>query len=455
MNVKIKMNWCCIALMVLSLAACSPSPSAIKLGPSVSEINSPEKQGKDERQENGRTAAKFPNSSIDDEKPASVLQITDTPEATTLAVESVAPPNNQATTRTPAPDTDLTHLLTENNISLQYGKPGLHLMEDHQLLVWFDTAALIDLHSNTLLAKIRITTGPGDQRVDFTEKGIGLFIKDPICVDGAWDTILSEVFPKDINCMDHPILLNRYGTNLTLIDTLDLTRILDLRFDLLRPIQCALSLSGEKIACAKNETSQIWLYDLQIKAQKKVFDFSWTNNAAFRGVKSMMFAGNDQYLAFTDEDATGYDYGLIDLEHNQLIDYTKWNAIAEDIQTTENAVYFHEQLNGPQFPQSGKMFKIDLKTLDKQEIQFADPEESSSVTISQTGKYIATVVDTAAPGAAFPKGSIKIYDGQTMAVIRQIDLERGFPSLLIDETNRFLIAYYFVDRNIKLVRYGF
>ena len=64
-------------------------------------------------------------------------------------------------------------------------------------------------------------------------------------------------------------------------------------------------------------------------------------------------------------------------------------------------------------------------------------------------------MDTAAPGAAFPKGSIKIYDGQTMALIRQIDLELGFPSLVIDEANRFLIAYYFVGQDVKLFRFGF
>ena len=72
-------------------------------------------------------------------------------------------------------------------------------MDDHQLLVWFDTAALIDLRSNTLLSTTRVTTGPADQKVDFTKEGVGLFKKDPVCAEGAWDTILGKAFPKDIN----------------------------------------------------------------------------------------------------------------------------------------------------------------------------------------------------------------------------------------------------------------
>jgi hypothetical protein len=90
-----------------------------------------------------------------------------------------------------------------------------------------------------------------------------------------------------------------------------------------------------------------------------------------------------------------------------------------------------------------------------QEIQLAEDKESEYVTVSPTGKYIATVRDMAEPGADYTVGSIKIYDGQTMALIRQIDLERGFPRLVIDETNRSLIACFSVDGNIKLVRYVF
>jgi hypothetical protein len=272
-------------------------------------------------------------------------------------------------------------------------------------------------------------------------------------MEGQWDTILGEVFPNEINCMDHPILFEQYDDSLNLINTLDLSQVLVLRFDLQRPIQCAISQSGEQIACAKMETGQVLLYDLRTNAQEVVYDFSWINT--FRGIDSLTFAGNDQYLAFTALDQAGHDYGIIDLKQNQLVEFTKWNAIATDIQTTENAVFFHEQLRGLQFPESGKMFKINLDTMEKREIQFADNEESEYVTISPTGKYIATLTDTAPTGAAFVAGSIKIYDGQTMDLLREINLERGFPHLVIDETHRFLIAYYLIDGAPKLVRYTF
>lgn len=455
MNFKIKMKWCFIALIILTLVACSSSPAAIDQAPTLSETHSFEEQATGRVQENGGNEVGLFDQDKDGNTSESIPKINDTLGAPTPTAEPALTASNTTTAGMPVADQDLTHLLTENNIYLQYGKPDLHLVDDHQLLVWFDTAALIDLHSDSLLSITRVTTDPSDQKVDFTKRGVGLFKKDPMCMEGAWDTMLGEVFPNEINCMAPPIILVRYDFKLNLIDTLDLSQIFDLRFDLLRPIQCALSQSGEKLACAKNETSQVLLYDLQTKAQKVVFDFSWTNFSSFRGIDSMTFAGNDQYLAFTALDESGYDYGLVDLKQNQLVEFTKWNAIAEDFQTTENAIYFHEQLNGPQYPRSGKTFKIDLDTLEKQEFQFSDIEESKYVTVSKTGKYIATVMDTAAPGAAFPKGSIKIYDGQTMALIRQIDLERGFPSLVIDEANRFLIAYYFVDRDIKLFRYGF
>jgi hypothetical protein len=436
MNCQIKIKWSGLAFIMLFLAACSSSPAATEQSPNFPEAKS--------------------------------FMQTDSSEAVTPAVDTTWPTSSSIPTLetawstsstptaiAPATDKDLSHLLVENNLYPQHGTPGIYLLNDQKLLVWFDSAGLFDLGSETLLNKTGVTTGPADQKVVFSKNGVGIFIKEPACMDGAWDTVLGKVFPKDINCMDRPVFLDRYDSMLNLIETIDLSRVFDLRFDLLRPIQCALSQSGGKMACAKNETSQVLLYDLKTKAQKLVFDFSWTNITSFRGINSITFAGNDQYLAFTALDESGYDYGLIDVENNQLVDYTKWNAIAEDIQTTENAVYFHEQLNSPQYPRSGKIFKIDLDPLEKQEIQLADKEESIYVTVSPTGKYIATVRDTAASGAAFPKGLIKIYDGQTMELIHQIDLERGFPSLVIDEANRFLIVYYFIDRDIKLFRYGF
>jgi hypothetical protein len=326
--------------------------------------------------------------------------------------------------------------LTENKVFPQYGEAGIHLMDDDTLLVWFDSAALFDLSSNTLLYKKEVTTGPSDQKIDFAENVVG-------------------VFTKDTGCMDCPVRLDRYDSKLNLIDMVDLSQIFNLRSDVLRPTLCTLSQSGGKISCAKNEAGQVLVYDLQTKAQKVAFDFSKSGLPEFRNIESIKFARNEKFLAFTAAESSGFAYGIIDLESNQLFDYTKWDAIADDIQTTEDAVIFHEQFRGPWYPVSGKIFKIDLDTQEKQEIRLADHEESEFVTVSPTGKYIVTVRDIAGPGADYMAGSIKVYDGQTMALIRQINLERGFPRLVIDEANRSLIAYYSVDGTTKLFQYVF
>ena len=382
------------------------------------------------------TGQSYKDSDIYGRKMRSILLINDIAEAATPTAETTLPVRNTTTGIPLTEDTDLTHLLTENNLFPQYGESRIRLVDEEKLLVWFDSAALFDLSSDRLLYKTDVTTGPSDQKVDFAENVVG-------------------VFTRDANCMDCPIRLDRYNLELNLFDTVDLSQIFDLRSEVLRPIHCALSQSGEKIICAKNETGQILFYNLKSKKQKVVFDFSKNSLLEFRGINSIVFAGNDSYLAFTVADSTGYGFGIIDLEKLQLADYTKWDAVADDIQVTENAIYFHEQLKSPTVPRSGKIFKIDLGTLEKQVIQFADEEESKYVTVSQTGEYIVTVRDTAESGADYTSGSVMVYDGQTMDLIRQIDLERGFPRLVIDEANRYLIACYSVDGNIKLIQYVF
>ncbi len=329
----------------------------------------------------------YRNSDIHGTKISSILLINDIAKA--ISVTPSVEPNvltySTATTITPAAGADLSPLLTENGITSRYGQPTIHLVAGDQLLVWFDSAALFDLRSETLLYKAEVTTGPSDQKVDFTRNFIG-------------------VFAKDAGCMDCSVRLDRYDSRLNLIDTVDLSQVFDSRVDVLRPIQCALSQSGEKIVCAKDETSQVLLYDLQTKAQSVAFDFSKNSLLEFRRVDALTFAGNDRYLAFTATDSSGYGFGIIDLQNNQLANFTQWDAVADDILTTENALYFHEQLKSPTIPRSGKILKIDLDTLVKQEIQLAEDEESKYVTVSSTGKYIVTVRDTARVGCRLHGG---------------------------------------------------
>ena len=380
----------------------------------------------------------YKDSDIYGRKIGSILLVNEAAERISPTIETSLPTgrNSTATPIPPVGDLDLTHWLTENALYPQYGQTGIHLVGDDRLLVWFDSAAQFDLRSGTLLSKTEITTGPSEQKVDFAENVVG-------------------VFTKDISCMECSVVLERYDAHLNLIGTLDLSQIMELRMDVLSPFQCALSHSGKTIACAKGETAQILLYDLHTKDQTVAFDFSKSSLSSFRGIDALAFAGNDSYLAFTAAESSGYGFGIVDLDGNRMVDYTHWDAVADEIQATDNAVYFHEQLKAPHIPRSGKIFKIDLDTLEKHVIQLVDEEESKYVTVSPTGKFIVTVTDTAEPGAAYMAGSIKVYDAQTMVLIRQINLERGFPRLVIDEANRCLFAFYLVDEDIKLFRYVF
>jgi len=386
----------------------------------------------------------YKDSEIYGHKTKSVLLVNDEAAVIALTANSDLSNNNAATAIAPAADKDLTNLLIENDLFSQYSTPGIHLTDDHNLLIWFDSAALFDLNSETLLYKTEISTDPYlAQKVDFAENIVGLFEQDLKC--------MTE------HAMDCPLILDRYDASLNLINTVDVGQIFDIPYHVLDPHICALSKSGEKVACANIVTNQVLLYDLQTKEQQVVFDFSKSGLATFGYIDSLEFAGNDEYLAFTATESSGSGFGIIDLDNhnNKVIDYTKWDAIGEDIQTTDHAVFFHEEFKGPWYPSSGKIFKINLDTLEKQEIQLADDEESHYVTVSKNGKYIVTVRDTAEAGADYTAGSIKIYDGQTMELIRQINLERGFPRLVIDETNRSLIAYYYDGNMMKLVRYAF
>lgn len=371
-------------------------------------------------------------------KTSSILLLNDVAGADGPSKESPLSTSGAIEATAPLADADLTDLLTGNKIFPQYSKLIARYETDNRLLVWSDTAALFDLGSKALLRKKELVNRLSNQEVIFAENIVGVFTKDP-------------------DCLECSTRLERYDSEFTLIDSVDLSQLLALEAHLLSPSQCALSQSGQKIACLKAETGQVLIYNFQSQEQMTAFDFSTSNRMDFRGMSRLAFAGNDSYLAFVAQESSGCGFGILDLEKGQLVDYKKWGSIHEtDIQTTKNAVYFHEQWKGPGFPPSGKIFKFDLDILQMQEIQLADKEESQYVTISPTGKYIATVVNTAPPGAAYTAGSIKIYDAQTMTLARQIDLERGFPDLAFDETNRSLFAWFWVDENIiKLIRYVF
>jgi len=383
------------------------------------------------------TGQSYKDNNIHGGKISSILLVNDTAQKITSSPEIIPTATNLPIVDTPATDEDLTHLLTDNHLLLKYGEPEIHFLADNRLLVWFDSAALFDLKSDQMLNKVEVLSGQTRQKIDFVDDSIGVFKQDPNC--------MMECSPK----------LERYDSKLNLIDTLDLSQVLESKPELLEVNDCALFKSGEELVCTKRP-GQLLFYDLKTKKLKVGFDISQAGLQEISTIESIKLVGNDRFLAFIADDGSGFSYGLINLENNKLVDYAKWDAIGDDIQASENAVYFHEQFRGPSYPVSGKIFKIDLNTLKMQTIQLTEKDESEDVAVSDTGKFIVTVRNTTPDGVDYTAGSIKIYDGQTMKVIRQIDLEHGYPKVFIDEENRSLLAFYnSADGSMKLVRYVF
>ncbi len=342
----------------------------------------------------------------------------------------------------PTSDRDLTHLLMDNDLLPQFCTPALHLLPGDQLLIWFDSAVLFDLNSETLINRIELMQDKTEdtseiilQKNVFIENGVGLFT-------------------RNFTCADCSLMLDRYDYNLNMIDTLEISEALGIRKDISYPETCTLSNEGNRIACIKAETGLILVHDLITGDQHSVVTLEGDEFSSFRAFESVSFVGGDRYLAFTTLEESGSGYGLVRLADNQLVIYEEWDSVSDDIQSTGQAIYFHEMFKGPWYPASNTMIRINLDTLAKEEIQFSDEEESFYVTVSETGQYYVTVHNIS-DTLDYVVGSIKIYDSASMTVLRQIDLERGFPSLIvINETDRYLIAYYY-DETPRLTLFVF
>ena len=339
-----------------------------------------------------------------------------------------------------APDKDLTHLLTDNNFGLQGA--SIHLTPDRRLLMVADSAALFDLESETLLLRTDSIGNPSFyEAMAYGENVTGVFKK--------------QMFGCEDDCMlVAPLLLDRYDSNLKLIDTTNLTEAFALPEHLMEPFWCALSKSGDKVVCPDLINAKVLLYDLQTKARKVVFDYlNGSLPTTFGYFDSFTFAGNDRYLAFTATEESGFGFGLINLEEGQLAGYRRWDPIAEDIQTTDQLIYFHEMFKSLAIPRTGTIFKVDLDTLKIEDIQLADEEESKGVIISHNGQYLVTIWSS--PLGTPEAYRIRVYEAETMALIRKIDMGSHGPGVEIDEANRCLIVRYYLDGMMRLGRYDF
>jgi WD40 repeat protein len=346
---------------------------------------------------------------------------TDAPEAQPV---STAEPTDD---KIPGGDKDLSYLIAENDLTDQngtYGNGHFFLTHENQPLFWFGKAGLFDLSAGKAVAIIELPKEHFLEKIELTNEGIAFFWKD------SPENCQQQ---EDWTCENAPVMLNVYDSRLNLVNTLNTTEAFGLTARLHDPSSCALSEDGHKVVCINDGLRQFVFFNLQTRALEPTFDFSKIHPADTFGISVVKFAGNDRYLAFVGNDYDDIGFGIIDLSNNTLVDYTLWAPVSDDILVTNEAIYFHEQLKSLFIPRTGKVFRYAFDAMQKQEIQLTDSEESMYIAVSANGKYLATARNSGGDSV-----TIKVYDCQNMAVLREITLNTFVNTLAIDEADRLL-----------------
>jgi hypothetical protein len=141
-NGRTNLPWLVAFLLLLSMTSCTASPLPTKQTQTPREVNLSEQANPSNRETQDRP---------------------DASEGVPPATEPASPAIRTATATAvlPVSDADLTHLLTTHQLAPGYGEARLHLLENGQLLVWFDSAALFDLRSEALLGTYASLGKPG------------------------------------------------------------------------------------------------------------------------------------------------------------------------------------------------------------------------------------------------------------------------------------------------------
>lgn len=370
---------------------------------------------------------------LSNKTPTTSIQATETP---TLEVEVT----NAAI---PGGDRDLSYLIAENDLTDQngtYGNGDFFLIHNNQLLFWFGNAGLIDLSSDKTVAIQELPKEHLSEKIELTSDGIAFFWKDSPenCQQTDWA------------CQDAPVMLNVYDSRLNLTDTLNTTEAFGLPSRLQSENDCAISEDGHKVVCINQQLKQFAFFNLQTGSQEPAFDYSAIDPANDMVPNAVKFAGNDRYLAFTGANYENFGFGIIDLLENELVDYTLWDSVSDDILVTNEAIYFHEELKSLTISNTGKLFKYAFADMQKKEIQLDDREESKYIAVSANGKYIATARNSNSGESS--RVTIKLYDAQNMTVLREINLNAFVSTLSIDEEDRLLFVQY---GTLHLAQYSF
>jgi len=293
------------------------------------------------------------------------------------------------------------------------------MSESTVLLVLLEKILLIDTNSGEILKEIPsdipLTTG---SIVSFYELQNGIAIS---VTDVAANTTLIRFFDSELN------------------ETMRIDPKKHLELEQYVGEKCAVSESGEKLACPKDNTI-ILVNDLGSVPNLKNIDLSNDFGSLKLGITTLLFVNQDKYLAFVgfDLSATPSDiptvYGIIDIEQNRVLSIkSKYNLNEYLIQSTFTDVLFIERRQ--YFDRSdGNVVLFNLASNSEKLVPFlhhsSDGRESFTVRISHSGQYLTGTEYYSIPGInGYQSIVVRIYDAKTMGLVMEIPLGGNLYSL--------------------------
>ena len=293
------------------------------------------------------------------------------------------------------------------------------MSESTVLLVLLEKILLIDTNSGEILKEIPsdipLTTG---SIVSFYKLQNGIAIS---VTDVAANTTLIRFFDSELN------------------ETMRIDPKKHLELEQYVGEKCAVSESGEKLACPKDNTI-ILVNDLGSVPNLKNIDLSNDFGSLKLGITTLLFVNQDKYLAFVgfDLSATPSDiptvYGIIDIEQNRVLSIkSKYNLNEYLIQSTFTDVLFIERRQ--YFDRSdGNVVLFNLASNSEKLVPFlhhsSDGRESFTVRISHSGQYLTGTEYYSIPGInGYQSIVVRIYDAKTMGLVMEIPLGGNLYSL--------------------------
>jgi hypothetical protein len=293
------------------------------------------------------------------------------------------------------------------------------MSESTVLLVLLEKILLIDTNSGEILKELAsgfpLTTG---HLISFfkLQNGIAISVTDVVANETRirfYDSALNETM--SIDPREHLNLEQDVSEN------------------------CAVSESGEKLACPKGN-SIILVTDFGPVPNLRNIDLSNDVGNLQLGITTLLFVNQDKCLAFVgfDQSAMSSDiptvYGIIDLEQNQVMFLkSKYNLNEFLLQSTSTDVLFIERRH--YFDRSdGNVVLYDLTSKTEKLLPFSHHtsggRESFTVRISPSGQYLTGTEYYSKPGVnGYQSVVVRIYDAKTMSLVMEIPLGGNMSTL--------------------------